>query len=446
MNYPIIICDFLSLIFLTCSLITLLMKFKSLKLFNSRVLLVALIMLMTVYNLCNFMEWTGFGDIFDRYGDFIGILIPAMWVFFFYAMMQGIFLKDIRTSENRFKDLSFHDALTKIYNRAYYENELHRIDMDVSRFEPISIFSIDIDGLKFINDTFGHESGDTLLKEVARIIAVPFRKIDLVARIGGDEFCILLAQVDEKKAIDKKNEITELIKRYNSGHPTFPMSLSIGMATSQAGAKESIFNITRRADNNMYEHKLVRVQSKKGAIIDLLLSALEERDFIAEGHAKRLSDMARTMAVNLNLTDDERTNLMLVAKLHDIGKIGISDAILFKKGKLLQEEYEKIKKHSEIGHKIAVRSKELAHISDLILHHHESWDGSGYPSGLKGEKIPKECRILAILDAYDAMTNERPYRKVMPREQAIDELKRNSGVKFDPAILDIFLKNIEEKD
>ena len=154
--------------------------------------------------------------------------------------------------------------------------------------------------------------------------------------------------------------------------------------------------------------------------------------------------MAEKMAGHLRLNDEECTDLILLAKLHDVGKVGVSDSILFKDGPLSDEEYEKMKRHSEIGCKIAVRNKELMHISDLILHHHESWDGSGYPSGLRGENIPKECRILAILDAYDAMTNKRPYRDAMSKEKAVEELKRSSAAQFDPVILSAFLGMIQK--
>ncbi len=445
MNYPVIICDFLSFLLLGSGLLILIIRRKDISISHSKAVLTVLIAVMFLYNLFNLMEWTGFGDIFDTYGDFIGILMPMAWAFFFYALMQELFMREIRESETRFKNLSFYDTLTHIYNRNYFENEIHRISSDIERFKPISVFSIDIDGLKLVNDTFGHKAGDDLLMEVARIISFPFRKIDVIARIGGDEFCIVLPRVNEATALAKRTQIDRFVESYNAKHPAIPISLSIGTATSSQEKDGNIFSLTKKADNNMYEHKLLKTRSKKGAVIDLLLSALEERDFIAGGHAQRLSNLAGMMADELKLNEDERTNLVLVAKLHDIGKIGVSDTILFKKGKLSGPEYDNIKKHSEIGHKIAVRSQELTHISDLILHHHESWDGSGYPSGLKRTQIPLACRILSILDAYDAMVNERPYHPPIPQDQAIIELKRDSGKKFDPEILNVFLKLIKKK-
>ena len=175
----------------------------------------------------------------------------------------------------------------------------------------------------------------------------------------------------------------------------------------------------------------------------MLLTALSERDFMAQGHSKRLTDLAVMMADKMNLSDDERRYLILLSKMHDLGKVGIPDKILFKPRKLSEEGYEKMKEHVEIGSKIAARSKELFYIANLILHHHEFWDGKGYSDGLKGEEIPLECRIFSIMDAYDAMTSTRPYRNKISKKEAIEELKKCSGTQFEPRLVDEFVKLIE---
>ncbi|MFC1590266.1 diguanylate cyclase [Candidatus Omnitrophota bacterium] len=347
--------------------------------------------------------------------------------------------------EERFKYMSFHDNLTGLYNRAYFAEEMARLGKDLARLKPISIISIDIDGLKLINDTLGHKIGDDLLITAARIISTPFRKIDMIARIGGDEFCAILPKTDHGPALARKSEIVTLINEHNDKNPSIRMNMSIGVATSEGGEEENIYDVYRRADENMYEYKVIHTDSPKSGIVDMLLAALSERDFIAQGHSERLVHLAAMMADKMKLSDDEKRNIVLLAKVHDLGKVGIPDKILFKPRKLSEEEYEKMKEHAQIGHSIASRSKELFYIAKLIFHHHEFWDGTGYPDGLKGEEIPLECRIFSILDAYDAMTSTRPYRDTVSKKEAIEELKRCSGTQFEPRLVEEFISFIEKE-
>jgi diguanylate cyclase (GGDEF)-like protein/PAS domain S-box-containing protein len=351
--------------------------------------------------------------------------------------------KALQEREERFKYMSFHDDLTGLYNRAYFAEEIARLGKDLSRSMPVTIISIDIDGLKLINDTFGHKVGDEFLIMTAKIISTPFRKIDMIARVGGDEFCIILPSTDHQVALGKKDEIVKLIDEHNDKNPSIRLNMSIGVATSDGVEGETIYDIYRRADENMYEYKVIHADSPKSGIVDMLLAALSERDFIAQGHSKRLTHLAVIISDKMNLSDDERRNLILLAKVHDLGKVGTPDKILFKPRKLSEEEYEKMKEHVKIGSKIATRSKELFYIANLILHHHEFWDGKGYSDGLKGEEIPLECRIFSIMDAYDAMTSARPYRNKISKKEAVEELKKCSGTQFEPRLVDEFVKLIE---
>jgi HD-GYP domain-containing protein (c-di-GMP phosphodiesterase class II) len=170
------------------------------------------------------------------------------------------------------------------------------------------------------------------------------------------------------------------------------------------------------------------------------MKALGERDYITEGHGKRLTRLCEKVGEGKDLNSAQIDNIKLLAQVHDLGKVGIPDNILFKKGKLTEEEWEIMRQHPEKGYRIASSSPDLFGIADLILKHHEKWDGTGYPLGLKGNDIPVECRILAIVDAFDAMTNDRPYSKAKTRKEAIDELLRCSGTQFDPELISIFLK------
>jgi diguanylate cyclase (GGDEF)-like protein/PAS domain S-box-containing protein len=356
---------------------------------------------------------------------------------------RRIMKKALEESRERFEYRSFHDDLTGLYNRDYFSEQMTRLGKDLARSAPVSIILIDIDGLKIVNDTLGHKAGDDLLISAAKIISDSFRQVDIIARIGGDEFCIILPGVDHKAALTKKNRISKSIGAYNGGNPPVALNMSVGVATSRDAPGESVYDIYQRADENMYEYKLIQAESQKSKVIDILLSALSERDFVAQGHAERLSIMAELIAERIHLPDDQTKNLVLLAKVHDMGKVGIPDKILFKPRKLSEEEFEKMKEHAQIGYNLACRSKALFHISDLIRHHHEFWDGNGYTEGLKGEQIPLECRIFSILDAYDAMTNTRPYRKGISKRRAIKELQRCSGSQFDPQLVDEFVEFIE---
>lgn len=174
------------------------------------------------------------------------------------------------------------------------------------------------------------------------------------------------------------------------------------------------------------------------------MRALEARDFITEGHVDRLQDLVSSLGREIGLPQRDINDLRLIAQFHDIGKVGIPDHILFKPGPLTSEEMTEMRRHSEIGHRIAQSSPDLVPIADFILKHHEWWDGNGYPLGLKGEETPLECRIIAIADAYEAMTSNRPYRQAMLPQEAIDELKRCAGTQFDTQLVEKFIKTLDE--
>jgi HD-GYP domain-containing protein (c-di-GMP phosphodiesterase class II) len=200
----------------------------------------------------------------------------------------------------------------------------------------------------------------------------------------------------------------------------------------------SIKDLYIQADNNMYREKLHQIQSARSAIVKTVMKLLKERDFITEGHAERLQDIVSNLGAAIGLSASQIADLRLLGQFHDIGKVGVSDKVLLKPGKLTAEETIEMQRHCEIGYRIALSSGELAPIADWILKHQEWWDGSGYPLGLAGYDIPLECRILAIADAYDAMTNDRPYRKAMGYDDAIAELKRCAGTQFDPELVETF--------
>lgn len=367
--------------------------------------------------------------VWDKNGDLLGY--------------RGI-VRDVterKRYEKQLTYLSLHDPLTGIYNRAYFENELRRLSD--GRKYPVTILSIDLDGLKLVNDTIGHQQGDQLLIACADLLKKTVRGSDTVARVGGDEFVALLPGTDSRTAgdiIDRIHARLDTLNRKTQGR--LPVSISLGMATAKDKHK-TLQETFKEADDLMYRDKLHKGGSARSRIIASLMAALGEKDFISGGHARRLEKYCKRVGERAGLSEKELSDLVLLARVHDLGNVGIPDDILFQKGPLTADQWQILKQHPEKGYRIALSSTGLSGVADLILKHHERWDGTGYPLGIAGEEIPVECRILAIADAFDAMTNDRPYRSAITREEAVNELKKNAGTQFDPVLVDSFLLLLE---
>jgi diguanylate cyclase (GGDEF)-like protein len=336
--------------------------------------------------------------------------------------------------------LSYYDSLTELYNRRFFEVELERLDSN--RQLPISIIMADLNGLKIINDSYGHKMGDQMLKKAAEILKSSLREDDILARQGGDEFVVLLPQTDAAECAD-------IIKRIkaNTGlveDLKLPLSIALGQAT-KVKPDENIEEIIKKADNQMYENKLSESRSSKSNIVQGLINALDAKSSETKEHALRMTKLAFDFGEKLGLTESDQNRLSLLATLHDIGKININEEILNKKDKLTAEEWELIKTHTEQGYKIASSSEEFAAVADEIFSHHEKWDGSGYPRQLKGKEIPFLARIISLVDSYDVMTNERPYSEALSKEEAVAEIKRSAGSQFDPDLAAKFINLLKEK-
>ena len=342
--------------------------------------------------------------------------------------------------EREIQFLTYHDTLTGLYNRAFYEAEIKRLNCE--RQLPLSVIIGDINGLKLINDAFGHAEGDRCLISIAGILQSCCREYDIVSRIGGDEFSILLPGTTNKtaKSICERIKVAceELSKTEKTNYYT---SISLGYATKNIDS-ESIEKIMLTAEELMYKRKLLEQKSLHSSILAYIRSTMIEKSIETAEHEERLIRSSRALGQALRLNDTRMNELELLAALHDIGKIGIDRRILNKPGRLTDKEWFEMKKHCEIGYRIAMASEELKPIADYILCHHERWDGSGYPQGLAGKSIPLLSRIISVADAYDAMTEDRPYRKAMKKEAAINEIKNHAGSQFDPDIAKVFIEKV----
>jgi diguanylate cyclase (GGDEF)-like protein len=301
----------------------------------------------------------------------------------------------------------------------------------------------DINGFKLINDAFGHDMGDAVLKKTAEIMTGSFRDEDLISRGDGDEFIILLPKTSEETA----QNIIERIKKKCESNPLdyIKISISLGAAT-KTDENEDIRKILKKAEDRMYLKKIKESKEAKLSMIKFLKSRLEKITYETMSHYDRLKDLTMMMADKLNLSDAEKDELRLLCEFHDIGKIGVSKNILQKEGTLDYEEWENVKRHSEIGYYIAKEFKDTSPIDELILVHHERWDGKGYPGLFKQDEIPVVARIFAIADAYDVMINDRPYRKRMSKYETLNEIKEQSGKQFDPHISALFIRLMEKEE
>lgn len=337
-----------------------------------------------------------------------------------------------RKTEDQLKYLSLHDPLTGLYNRAYFEEEMHRLD--VERISSVGLIMSDVDGLKLVNDIMGHKTGDGLLMVIAGIIRDACRKGDLVARLGGDEFAVLLPNISPAVLDGICQRIKHTIHTYNAENPELPLSISIGH-TLRSKDNVSVADLFKEADNIMYRQKL----DNHDLLIQNFIKALKTRGVISEGKIARLENLITHFAMTMGLSEIDIKGMKLLSRFCDIGKIGISDKILLKSKSLEPHEMAEMRRHCEIGYHVALFSSELIPVADLILKHHEWWNGQGYPLGLSGGDIPLECRMLAVAKAYEAMTRDRPHSNAMSHGEAVAELEKFAGVQFDPFLVENFI-------
>ena len=332
-----------------------------------------------------------------------------------------------------------HDALTGLFNRRYFEAKL--VSLRQTGAKGVGVICCDLDGLKLVNDTFGHAAGDVMLQRTAAMLREVLPEPTLIARVGGDEFVVLLTEVDESLLRQAYGKLQAYKQAGMQESEEFPLQISVGYRYRYQCEPDSneLDQMLKEADDEMYRQKLSSTHSNRNVVVQTIMKMLEIRDYATEGHSQRMGDLAVALAEQIGLANNSKNDLRLLAQFHDLGKIGVPDQILLKPGPLTAEERKEMERHSEIGHRIAMVVPEFLPVADLILKHHEWWNGTGYPLGLQGDSIPVENRILSIVDAYDAMTSDRPYRAAMTQRAAIEELRRCRGSQFDPVLVDQFI-------
>jgi diguanylate cyclase (GGDEF)-like protein/putative nucleotidyltransferase with HDIG domain len=358
------------------------------------------------------------------------------------------------------------DYLTSVYNHKYYFESIN--NKIAEGHKQISIMFCDIDKFKSANDRYGHEVGDFLLKEIANIIKAEVKDRGIVFRYGGEEFVVMMCDYTSEEALIEAEKIRKSIAKSQELQKYadyFPITISIGIASYPRHAIDAE-GLINKSDTAMYYskqsgrnqcniyNKNMNVFLKDGneeinkeLLMDSVLAiaeAVDAKDQYTGEHSKMVSKYSMLLAEKLGLTESEKSKLRIGALLHDCGKIGVPDNIINKPEKLSDEEFTTIKGHTLLGYNIIKHMTNDEDIIDCVRSHHERWDGKGYPDGLSGNSINLFARIVGIADVYHAMTSDRPYRKSLTKEKAIDEFIRGKGTQFDPKLVEICVEVIKD--
>ncbi|MCW3061540.1 MAG: diguanylate cyclase domain/uncharacterized domain [Capsulimonas sp.] len=372
-------------------------------------------------------------------------------------------ISELEAAKAQLADLAERDGLTGLFNHKTIHHRLETL-LETIPDDTVSVMMLDMDGFKLINDTYGHPTGDKVLRHLARSLEAICGEKGVLGRCGGDEFMVILPSTTGVEAQGVANDI----KQYLGLHPfkspdgaNLPVRLCFGVAdTRSAGC--SAPNLVTAADTALYEgkshggdqvtlhlqHVLEGVDPSHGKfeVLDGLVTAIDRKDHYTKRHSEDVTGYALKLVDALGLSGETLDAVRVAGLLHDIGKIGVPDSILRKPGKLTAEEYEVMKGHVTLSMLIIHGLPRLNDILDAVSHHHERWDGKGYPSGVAGEDIPLLGRVMAVADAFSAMTLDRPYRSGMSIDDALGEIERGSGSQFDPQLAELFIEIIRAQE
>ena len=357
----------------------------------------------------------------------------------------------LRVMNEHLQDVATTDSLTGLENRLAFDALLKAISQEDSEANTWTMILMDVNGLKYANDTFGHQAGDALIIAAANAIKGAYGTNGHCFRIGGDEF-VVVTRAPLNSLFQQQKQLKKNVEEYNTT-ALYHLSIAVGESRlcSDSGIRKSISDWKMEADLNMYRdkvryHKSVESNENQNLkdLISCLISVEEAKDAYTAHHSDRVKAYSELIARFLGLSESSISLITHAAHLHDIGKIGIRDNVLGKPGKLTNEEFEIIKQHPVIGAKILMQSNYTHEMVQIVLHHHERYDGRGYPEGLKGEDIPIGARVIAIADSIDAMTSKRVYRDAMSLEFCHNEIEKNLGIMYDPAIGKVVLEHWNE--
>lgn len=382
----------------------------------------------------------------------VGVFLITAWVVGYYVKSADQQIKDLQALINE-------DSLTGLYNETYFSENLKRKLELCRKYDlEIALLTIDIDYFKEYNDLYGKEQGNEVIKSIASIIRECTRKEHIVSRVGGGKFTVLVPGMQLEKAMNLGESIRKAINdEYFKGEEEQPngrITVSVGIShyPSIAVDEESLIQSSEDALSRakffnknsveIYNQILENIQKSNNGFVNSvkgLLNKLNLKDKFSYSHVQRVVIYSRLIASQLNLSEEDTKLLVGGAYMHDIGKVNISENILSKKKGLSEDEWKDMMNHPKYAAELMKDFNDLDSIIPIVLHHHEKYDGTGYPLGLKGEEIPYLARLLTVIDAFDAMTSYRPYNKIKTYPEAIEELRRNAGTQFDPEIVELFI-------
>lgn len=379
----------------------------------------------------------------------VGLFLLIAWLIGYYEEIE-------REHREKITLLAIKDGLTDLYNhRFFYESLKQLIEYNTTS---LSLLFIDIDNFKQYNDAYGHQAGDEVLKKISKILKQSTRPNDIVARYGGEEFTVILPDTDEEGALAIAENMRQAVAKTKfegeKSQPNGRITISIGVSCYPDKGKDAK-ELINSADDALYRAKFFnknRVEIYNSILEELkndvndedvnlissikkLISAINVKDKYTYGHTERVVFFSKLLAEQLGLSEKEKNILKYGAYLHDIGKINIAKEILNKKTPLTGVEWNILQQHPVNGADLIRTVSSLKSVIPVILHHHERYDGTGYPDNLKGEEIPYLSRILTVADCFDAMTSSRPYQSAQSYSEAIYELNELSGKQFDPELV-----------
>jgi diguanylate cyclase (GGDEF)-like protein len=397
--------------------------------------------------------------------------LSLIGLFFVVAITIGYYVKLEKNHILELNTLVNVDALTGLFNHRYFHFCLKQAIAEANKkAQPLSLLLCDLDFFKKYNDTHGHKGGDNLLKEIAQFLQSNLDPQYSSFRYGGDEFAIILPELSKSNALSVANTLrTKFNNTYFTGQEFMPnenITMSIGVST-YIPDENSHVDLLQATDEALYRAKYFnrnRVESYVSLIENLklnetdnlhdeefittirtLITSINAKDQFTYSHLQRVVSYCRAIAEDYNLSENEVRDLCYAAYIHDIGKIDIPKEVLMKKESLTQEETEKLHQHPIIGAKMVGKKEVLNRVSLIVLQHHEWYDGTGYPNNLKGEDIHYLSRILSVVDSFDTMASDRPYKARKTYRESVRELRRCSGTQFDPQIVEIFITAISKK-